>query len=151
MGAVGLEPWTKTKREIHCGHLNDQINVSYKIQCCNTPLLFVQGGGRREGDNYCLDEEDWNLTKDPESLRAGGRNWILNYLPWKGSEYVLLMEGIYNYINSENSREIYLTWEIRVYISTEDKTWNLETSLTCKYGDTGNIFPLERFIYIPNG
>jgi hypothetical protein len=50
-----------------------------------------------------------------------------------------------------NSRGIYLTPEICVYIFRGEESWILKASRSCKIRDTGIIFSLGRFIYIPGG
>lgn len=63
----------------------------------------------------------------------------------------ILKTLIYNSIDGGNSRGICLTPETCVYVLRGEEFWILEASLSCKIGDTGIIFSLGRFIYIPRG
>lgn len=56
---------------------------------------------------------------------------------------------IYYSADDGNSRGIYLTPEKSVYIFRGEESWVLKAFLSCKTGDTGIIFSLGRFIYIP--
>lgn len=58
---------------------------------------------------------------------------------------------IYNSIDDGKLQRDLPNPRICVYILGGEEFWVLESSLSCKIGDTGIIFSLGRFIYIPRG